>query len=208
MSLAKLILPALPYDYSDLEPVLSTEILELHHKKHHQAYVTNYNAALEEMLDAYAKKDMIKVQSQLPKMQFNLGGFNTHILYWEGLAPQRNGGGEFPADCSLAKAINAEWGSLEKFIEAFNAKTVTLQGSGWGWLALDPKTRLLSIETTANQDIIENFGRTPLLGIDVWEHAYYPQYKNARADYLTQIWKIINWKVISERLEAALSKNT
>ena len=206
MTFLKLTLPVLAYAPTDLEPVLSGEIVELHHKKHHQTYVNNYNAALDQIAAAYAASDLLTVQSLLPVMHFNLGGYNTHVLYWENLAPVGRGGGEYPADSALAKAIAAEWGSLEAFITTFNAKTVALQGSGWGWLAFDPHTKLLSIETTPNQDLIKNNGRTPLLGIDVWEHAYYLQYKNARAEYLAQIWKIVNWRVVAQRLDEAVTR--
>ncbi|CAN1297592.1 Superoxide dismutase [Mn], mitochondrial [Linum perenne] len=188
-------LPDLPYDYGALEPVISGEIMKLHHQKHHQAYVTNYNKALEQLHEATLKGDagaVVKLQSAI---KFNGGGHVNHSIFWKNLAPVREGGGEPPHD-SLGWAIDTNFGSIEALIQKMNAEGAALQGSGWVWLGLDKETKKLVVDTTANQDPLVTKGATliPLLGIDVWEHAYYLQYKNVRPDYLKNIWKVMNWK--------------
>ena len=203
MSFQKVALPELPYGYAGLDPIIPAEILEIHHGKHHKAYVDKYNDLGQQLFSKLAGGDEISKQALFNKVHFNLGGHNCHSLYWENLAPHKNGGGEIDTNSLLAKAIVAEWGSVDKFVEEFSKKSLDVQGSGWGWLALDPVTKLLSIETTSNQDIIETYGRTPLLTVDVWEHAYYLKYKNARAEYLKEIWKIINWRAVSDRFDRA-----
>lgn len=195
----KIQLPNLPYDYSALEPVISAEIMQLHHQKHHQAYVNNLNAALEKYAEAEAKEDLNAMIALQPAIRFNGGGHINHSIFWKNLAPQNKGGGEAPTG-ELADAINKKWGSLNSFIEKFNAKAGPIQGSGWCWLALCPHSKQLLIYPCANQDPLEGTASfIPLLGIDVWEHAYYLQYKNARPDYLKAIWQVVNWKDVSER---------
>lgn len=194
-------LPNLPYPYEALEPVLSAEIMHLHHEKHHKAYVTNLNAALEKL--AEAKGDLDAVIALQPAIRFNGGGHLNHVLFWDNLAPKGKGGGE-PPKGAFAQALQQRFGSLEQFIDKFNAKTVAIQGSGWGWLALCRETKAFVIQTCANQDpLFPTTSLVPLLGIDVWEHAYYPQYKNARADYLKNIWQIVNWETVSQRYTQA-----
>ncbi|OAY38252.1 superoxide dismutase [Mn], mitochondrial [Manihot esculenta] len=192
-------LPDLPYDYAALEPVISAEIMRLHHQKHHQTYITNYNKALEQLHDAMEKGDSATVVKLHSAIKFNGGGHINHSIFWKNLAPTREGGGE-PPHGSLARAIDTDFGSLEKLTQTMNAKGAAVQGSGWVWLAVDKKFKKLVVETTANQDPLVTKGPTlvPLLGIDVWEHAYYLQYKNARSDYLTNIWKVMNWNYASE----------
>jgi len=186
-------LPDLPYDYAALEPVISADIMKVHHQKHHATYVSNLNAALEKYAAAEAKRD-IGTQIQLQSaIKFNGGGHVNHSIFWTNLAPKSQQGGVSP-DGEIAKAINAEFGSLEKFIGTFNAQTAAIQGSGWGWLGYNKETGRIQIQTLANQDPLATTGLVPLLGIDVWEHAYYLQYKNARADYLKAIWQVVNWK--------------
>ena len=191
-------LPDLPYDYSALEPVISAEIMELHHKKHHNAYVTNLNAALEKYAEAEARGDISAMIDLQAAIRFNGGGHINHSIFWTNLAPQSAGGGEPPSG-PFAEALLKKWGSLEQFIEEFNAKTAPIQGSGWGWLGYKKDKNCLAIVTCANQDPCILTGYTPLLGIDVWEHAYYLQYKNVRPDYLKNIWKVVNWKNVEER---------
>lgn len=192
-------LPELPYDYSALEPVISAEIMQLHHQKHHQAYVNNLNAALEKYEQAEAKEDLNTMISLQPAIRFNGGGHINHSIFWTNLAPKDKGGGEAPKG-PLANAINEKWGSLNAFIEKFNAKAGPIQGSGWCWLGICPQSKQILIDTCANQDPLEGTANfIPLLGIDVWEHAYYLQYKNARPDYLKAIWQVVNWKNVSER---------
>ncbi|KAL2526806.1 Superoxide dismutase [Mn] 1 [Abeliophyllum distichum] len=195
-------LPDLPYDYGTLEPAISGDIMQLHHQKHHQTYITNYNKALEQLDDAVAKGDAsaaVKLQSAI---KFNGGGHVNHSIFWKNLAPIREGGGE-PPKSSLGWAIDNHFGSLEVLIQKMNAEGAALQGSGWVWLGVDKEFKRLVVETTANQDPLVTKGPSlvPLLGIDVWEHAYYLQYKNVRPDYLKNIWKVINWKYASEVYE-------
>lgn len=197
-------LPALPYDFNALEPVINAEIMTLHYTKHHQTYVTNLNKALEQYADAEYKNDlqaMIALQSQI---KFNGGGHINHSIFWTNLAPINNGGGT-PPNGKLADAINKDFGSLEKLIEQMTAKSVAIQGSGWGWLGYNKAKGQLSVCTCDNQDPLSTKGVVPLLGIDVWEHAYYLQYKNVRAEYVKAIWGIVNWKNVAERYAQAIS---
>ncbi len=192
-------LPDLPYEYAALEPVISREIMELHHGKHHRAYVNNLNAALEQSATAD-----LSTQIALQKaIKFNGGGHINHSIFWTNLAPKGIGGGH-PSG-HLGQAIEKQWGSFDNFVKKFNSKAVAIQGSGWCWLAYHPDCGAIRLIPYANQDPCSAEGWVPLLGIDVWEHAYYLQYKNARADYLSAIWQIINWHSIEERYEAALS---
>lgn len=199
----KFTLPNLPYDYAALEPVISSEIMHLHHQKHHNAYVTNLNAALEKYEEAEKKEDLTSMIAQQPAIRFNGGGHINHSIFWTNLAPKDKGGGE-PPKGELANHINKQWGSLNGFIEKFNSIAGPVQGSGWGWLGYCKETKNLFIVTCANQDPLEGTQKlVPLLGIDVWEHAYYLQYKNARPDYLKAIWQVVNWANVSERYEKA-----
>jgi superoxide dismutase, Fe-Mn family len=151
-------LPELTYGYNSLEPVLIGEILQVHHQKHHQAYVTGYNAAVGELITKAHNHDAEGVQVLCGKVAFTAGGHNAHKWYWENLAPSDNGGGILPDDKSpLTAAITKSYGSYENFIAAFNAKTAAIQGSGWGWLAINPTTKNLSIEQTFNQVRLSSF---------------------------------------------------
>lgn len=192
-------LPDLPYDYGDLEPAISADIMQLHHQKHHQAYITNYNKALEQLDAATSKGDASTVVKLQSAIKFNGGGHVNHSIFWKNLVPVRVGGGE-PPHGSLSSAIDNNFGSLDTLIQKVNAEGAALQGSGWVWLGFDKEFKRLVVETTANQDPLVTKGASlvPLLGIDVWEHAYYLQYKNVRPDYLKNIWKVINWKYASE----------
>ncbi|XP_058207367.1 superoxide dismutase [Mn], mitochondrial-like [Rhododendron vialii] len=192
-------LPDLPYDYGALEPAISGEIMQIHHQKHHQTYVTNYNKSLEQLDAAMAKgcaSTVVKLQAAI---KFNGGGHINHSVFWKNLAPVHEGGGE-PPKGSLGWAIDTNFGSLESLIQKMSAEGAALQGSGWVWLGVDKEFKKLVIETTANQDPLVTKGPSlvPLIGIDVWEHAYYLQYKNVRPDYLKNIWKVIDWKYASE----------
>lgn len=200
----KFVLPALPYAYDALEPVISAEIMQLHHQKHHNAYVTNLNAALEKYAEAEAKEDLGAMISLQPAIRFNGGGHVNHSIFWTNLAPQSKGGGSLPSG-ELQTAINKRWGSINSFIETFNGKAGPIQGSGWCWLAFNKASKELVIQTCANQDPLEGTtGDVPLLGIDVWEHAYYLQYKNVRPDYLKAIWQVVNWTNVAERYAQCL----
>ncbi|KAJ6810699.1 superoxide dismutase [Mn], mitochondrial-like [Iris pallida] len=192
-------LPDLPYDYGALEPAISGEIMRIHHQKHHQTYVTNYNAALSRLHDATEKGDASAVVQLQSAIKFNGGGHVNHSIFWQNLKPVSEGGGE-PPHGALGWAIDQDYGSLENLIQKMNSEGAALQGSGWVWLALDKELKKVRVETTANQDplVTKGVNLVPLLGIDVWEHAYYLQYKNVRPDYLKNIWKVMNWKYASE----------
>jgi Fe-Mn family superoxide dismutase len=198
-------LPELPYDFGALEPVISGEIMELHYTKHHRAYVNNLNAALEKMKDAESNYDLATAIALQQAIRFNGGGHINHSIFWTNLAPEGQGGGGEPSG-DLAVAINKEFGSFEKFVEEFTKKTATIQGSGWGWLGYCRERKRVLFATCANQDPLSTQGLIPLFGIDVWEHAYYLQYKNARPEYLKNIWRIANWKNVEERFKNAVSK--
>jgi len=200
MSSVPLVLPDLPYDYSALEPAISGEIMELHHSKHHQTYVTNINVALEKNAAAEAAGDMAEQIALQGAIKFNGGGHVNHSIFWTNLCPKK----DFePPSGAIEAAITEEFGSLEAFQTKFAATTAAVQGSGWGWLGYSKATGKLVIETTANQDPLSTKGLVPLLGVDVWEHAYYLQYKNKRPDYLSAVWEVVNWKNVGERLAAA-----
>ncbi len=194
-------LPQLPYDYAALEPVISKEIMELHHQKHHQAYTTNLNAALEKYKAAEQANQVDQMIALQSPIKFNGGGYVNHCLFWENLAPVGQGG-EIEGD--LQQAIEKGFGSFDALKEELSAKSAAVQGSGWGWLALNPKNKSLCVATTQNQDPLSTQGLVPLLGIDVWEHAYYLQYKNVRPDYLKAIWDVMNWNTVKKRFEEAL----
>ncbi|KAK6163854.1 hypothetical protein DH2020_000718 [Rehmannia glutinosa] len=198
----RLSLPELPYDYGALEPAISGEIMLLHHQKHHKTYVTNFNKALQQLEDAVSKSDASAIVQLQSALKFNGGGHINHSIFWKNLAPVSQGGGE-PPKGSLGNEIEKEFGSLEALVHKMNSEGAALQGSGWVWLALDKEFKRLLVETTFNQDPLVTKGSSlvPLLGIDVWEHAYYLQYKNAKADYLANIWKVMNWNYASEVYE-------
>ncbi|KAF8153133.1 manganese superoxide dismutase [Crassisporium funariophilum] len=187
-------LPALPYAYNALEPHISEEIMTLHHTKHHQTYVNGLNAAEE----AYAKTDSTAKQISLQSaLKFNGGGHINHSLFWKNLAPANSGGGKLGSG-PLEKAIVRDFGSVEEFKKKFNTTTAAIQGSGWGWLGYDSSTKKLEIVTTANQDPL--LSHVPILGVDIWEHAFYLQYKNVKPDYLSAIWNVINFEEAERRL--------
>lgn len=204
-SLEEYKLPELPYDFAALEPVISAEIMELHYKKHHQAYVTNLNKALEQFYEAQAKQNLETVASTLSAIKFNGGGHINHSIFWTNLSPKNKNGG-VPPEGPLLETINQQFGSLQNLIDQLSTKAVGIQGSGWGWLGWSKPNNRLVIETCDNQDPLITKGLIPLLGIDVWEHAYYLQYKNVRADYVKSIWGIVNWKNVADRFEKAKAK--
>ncbi|GES89874.1 superoxide dismutase [Mn], mitochondrial [Rhizophagus clarus] len=195
---SKYTLPDLPYDYNALEPIISADIMKVHYEKHHQAYVNGLNQAEEKFEQALKDKDVHSQIALQPALKFNGGGHINHSLFWTNLAPKNKGGGE-PPEGELLSAIQKEYGSLENFISKFNTTTAAIQGSGWGWLGYNKSAKRVEIVTLPNQDPLTT--HVPLLGIDVWEHAYYLQYKNARPDYLKAIWEVVNWKTVAERFE-------
>ncbi len=195
-------LPELPYDFNALEPVISAEIMELHYTKHHKGYVTNLNAALEKYHEAESKNDVPLMISLQPAIRFNGGGHINHSIFWTILAPPHKGGGGAPKG-ELAKMIDRDFGSFDVFKEKLTPATAGIQGSGWGWLGYHKGQKRLEIATCQNQDPLSTQALVPILGIDVWEHAYYLQYKNVRADYVKKIWEILHWKHIEERFAKA-----
>jgi len=195
-------LPDLPYDYSALEPVISAEIMELHHSKHHKGYVTKLNEALEKYAEAEKNNDVAAMIACQNAIKFNGGGHVNHSIFWEILGPVSECGGR-PTG-ALLEAIEKSFGSFENFVGEFNSKTAVVQGSGWGWLGYCPEKKCLKIATCQNQDPLSTQGLKPIFGVDVWEHAYYLQYKNVRPDYLKAIWQILNWKKIEERYNKAV----
>ncbi|KAJ9299922.1 hypothetical protein DTO271G3_2806 [Paecilomyces variotii] len=196
----KATLPDLSYDYGALEPAISGKIMELHHKAHHNTYVNGYNTAIEKLQEAQHKGDVAAQIALKPLINFNGGGHLNHSLFWENLAPKSSGGGEPPSG-NLSKAINETYGSLDSFKEKFNAALAGIQGSGWAWLVKDKTTGQIGIKTYANQDpVVGQFA--PLLGVDAWEHAYYLQYQNRKAEYFKAIWEVINWKAAEQRFGA------
>ena len=198
-------LPSLPYDFGALEPVISAEIMTLHYTKHHQAYVNNLNKALEQYAEAEKKQDLATMASLLSAIKFNGGGHINHSIFWTNLSPKNQHGG-VPPEGALAQAIHQEFGSLQTLIDQLSTKAIAIQGSGWGWLGFDKTHNRLVLATCENQDPLITKGITPLLGIDVWEHAYYPQYKNLRPDYVKAIWDVVNWKNVAQRYEEAHTK--
>ena len=196
-------LPELPYDFNALEPVISAEIMELHYKKHHMAYVTNLNTALEKYHEAETKNDVASMIALQAGIKFNGGGHINHSIFWTILAPISKGLNH-GAKGDLARMIDRDFGSFDLFKEKFNLATIGIQGSGWGWLGYHKGLKRLEIATCSNQDPLSTQGLVPILGIDVWEHAYYLQYKNVRADYVKAIWQVFNWKSIDERFAKAM----
>ena len=193
-------LPDLDYDYGALEPFLSGQIMELHHSKHHQTYVNNLNQLMEKQADAAAKGDTEALIQLQPGIKFNGGGHVNHTIFWTNLCAAK----DFePPVGELAAKIDADFGSLEALQAKMNGDSAAVQGSGWGWLGYSKEKDALVVATTANQDPLSATGVVPLLGIDVWEHAYYLQYKNVRPDYLKNVWSVVNWKNVAERYAAA-----
>jgi Fe-Mn family superoxide dismutase len=196
-------LPELPYAYDALEPVISAEIMRIHHTAHHKAYVTNLNVALEKYHEAETKNDVAAMIALQQAIRFNGGGHINHTIFWTILAPISKGGGGAPSG-ELASMIARDFGSFDAFKEKFNAAATGIQGSGWAWLGFNKKLRRLEITTCANQDPLSAQELVPVMGIDVWEHAYYLQYKNVRAEYVKALWQIYNWKQIEERFSKAV----
>jgi Fe-Mn family superoxide dismutase len=195
--------PPLPYDYAALEPHIDEQTMRLHHDKHHQAYVDKANGALEGTEhDGKPIEEVLKSLDSLPDdirgvVRNNGGGHMNHTMFWESMSP--DGGGE--PDGELADAITEAFGSFDAFKEQFEAKGVGQFGSGWAWLVLDGGG--LAVTSTPNQDNPVSAGQTPLLGNDVWEHAYYLTYQNRRPDYLKAWWNVVNWGKVAERYAAA-----
>ena len=198
-------LPPLPYPKNALEPYTSAQTLDFHHGKHHQTYVTNLNNALADSPDLanLSVEDLIKNLDRVPEasrtaVRNNGGGHANHTMFWQIMAP--NGGGQ-PSG-ALAEAINSSFGSFDAFKEQFAKAATTRFGSGWAWLVADGSGGL-QITSTPNQDSPLMEGKTPLLGLDVWEHSYYRKYQNRRPEYIAAWWNVVNWPEVAKRYEAA-----
>ncbi|KAJ2663482.1 Superoxide dismutase [Mn], mitochondrial [Coemansia sp. RSA 1200] len=198
--------PDLDYDYNELEPVISAKIMKLHHDKHHATYVSNLNAAEEKLLEAQAKNNVAAQVALQPALTFNAGGHVNHTIFWKNLIGEKNGGGQLH-DGALKTAIEQQYGTLGALTTAVNAKTAGILGSGWGWLTFNKALGRLDVISTANQDMPSSVGHVPLLGIDAWEHAYYLDYNNVKADYFKNIWRVVNWKDVAKRYDDAVAQH-
>lgn len=202
--MAEYTVPPLPYDFGALEPHIDAKTMEIHHDKHHAAYVNNLNAALKDHPELQGKpiEELIADLNAIPEsirtaVRNNGGGHANHSFFWEIIGP---GGGGEPKGV-LSDAIASELGGFAAFKEAFNKAATTRFGSGWAWLTV--KDGKLAVSSTANQDSPISEGATPVLGLDVWEHAYYLKYQNRRPEYITAFWNVINWDEVGRRYEAA-----
>jgi Fe-Mn family superoxide dismutase len=195
-------LPDLPYDYGALAPHISGQIMELHHSKHHQAYVGGANTALEKLAESRAKDDLSTVNMLEKNLAFNLAGHVNHSVFWPNMSPD---GGDKP-DGELAAAIDEHFGSFDAFRAHFTASATGIQGSGWSILAWDSLGQKLLIVQLYDHQGNLSVGLSPLLMLDMWEHAFYLDYKNVKADYVKAWWNVVNWADVTTRFEAARTK--
>ena len=201
-------LPSLPYGYDALEPHIDSKTMEIHHSKHHKAYTDKLNAALEKCSGEIQNMDIDTLLSSLDSVpselrgaiNFNGGGFDNHALFWPSLSA--SGGGE-PGG-ALSDAITASFGNFADFKTKFSSTTAVIQGSGWGWLVYNKSSSKVEYVAMSNQDSPKTRSLVPLLGLDVWEHAYYLNYQNRRPDYIAAWWNIINWDEVATRFSKAL----
>ncbi|MCS5713061.1 superoxide dismutase [Herbiconiux sp. CPCC 205716] len=199
--MAEYTLPELPYDYAALEPHISGKIMQLHHDKHHATYVAGANTALAALAEARASDNLANVNKLEKDLAFNLGGHVNHSVFWTNLTPDTQ-----TPEGELAAAIDDAFGSFEKFQAHFTAVALGVQGSGWAVLGWDVIGRQLTVFQLFDQQGNVPFGVVPLFMLDVWEHAYYLDYLNVRADYIKAVWNIANWSNVAARLEAARTK--
>lgn len=192
-------LPELPYDYSALEPHISGKIMELHHSKHHQTYVDGANTALEKLAEARDKGDFAAINLLEKNLSFNLGGHVNHTVFWNNLSP--DGGGQ--PEGELAAAVSDQFGSFDSFKKQFSANATSIQGSGWSVLAWDSVGQKLAIFQLYDQQNNVPLGLIPILLLDMWEHAFYLDYLNVKANYVEAFWNIVNWQDVAARLDRA-----
>jgi Fe-Mn family superoxide dismutase len=190
-------LPDLSYDYAALEPHISGRIMELHHSKHHQAYVNGANAALEAMAEARAANSFVNLPKLQKDLAFNLGGHVNHSIFWQNLTPA---GGEVSGN--LAAAIDEHFLSFGAFMNHFSAAAISIQGSGWAFLAWDALGSKLVIGQLYDQQGNLSLGNIPLLMLDMWEHAFYLDYQNVKADYVRAFWSVVNWADVATRFDS------
>ena len=195
-------LPDLPYDYAALEPHISAKIMELHHDKHHAAYVAGANTALQQLAEARDSGNLGNVNKLEKDLAFHLGGHVNHSIFWTNLSPD---GGDKPVG-ELASAIDDGFGSFDKFTAHFTAAAMGLQGSGWAVLSWDPIGKQLIIQQLFDQQANSAMGTIPVLQLDMWEHAFYLDYLNVKADYVKAFWNIANWDNAGKRFETAREK--
>jgi superoxide dismutase, Fe-Mn family len=200
-------LPALPYDFAALEPYIDTQTMQIHHGKHHQAYITNLNNALTKHPELQNKsvEELLRGINSVPEdirtaVRNHGGGHHNHSLFWTIMAPAGKGGGGEPTG-ALAEAIKRTFGDFANFKEQLSGVATSQFGSGWGWLTVSKGK--LEIAGRANQDSPLMDNKTPILGVDVWEHAYYLKYQNRRPDYVTAWWNVVNWREVGRRYDAA-----
>ncbi|GAA2612690.1 superoxide dismutase [Actinomadura fulvescens] len=194
-------LPDLPYDYAALEPAITGEILELHHSKHHAAYVKGANDTLEKLEEARGKEQFGGLVGLEKTLAFNLSGHVLHTIFWDNLSPD---GGDRPGG-ELGSAIDEHFGSFDAFKKQLTSATATVQGSGWGVLGWEPLGQRLIVQQVYDHHGNVGMGSVPLLVFDAWEHAYYLQYRNVRPDYVQKLWDLVNWNDVAARLTAAKS---
>ena len=205
--MGKYTLPEMPYAYDALEPHIDAQTMEIHHSKHHQKYTDGMNGALEKLSPELQEKDIEEILSNINQVSddvkgainVNGGGYDNHKLFWNSM--KQNGGGE-PTG-AIADAINDSFGSFAEFKELFSSKTAPIQGSGWGWLVYNPNSGKVEYKAMSNQTSPRTEGLVPLLGLDVWEHAYYLKYQNKRPDYIAAWWNVINWDEVNDRFSKA-----
>lgn len=202
----KYTLPSLPYQYDELEPYIDKQTMEIHHKKHHQKYTDTMNNILEKLPIEFQNKtihDLLANINEIPDtfrsaLNFNAGGFDNHTLFWNNMKP--NGSGE--PEGSLANEISKSFGNFAAFKEYFSTHTASIQGSGWGWLVYNKSANKIEFKSMPNQTSPRTIGLIPLLGLDVWEHAYYLKYQNKRPDYIQAWWNVINWDEVNTRFNS------
>ena len=193
-------LPTLSYDLNELEPVLSQSAMDIHYNKHHQTYINEYNKAMEALLNAEAKGNYNDVLKFTDLVKFHLGGHFNHSFFWENLSPINKKGGVLPnKEQQFGKIVTEHFGSFDKLVAEVSRVAGTTQGSGWVWLGWNNNIHKLVVAKTANQDTLSQQGVTPLLTLDLWEHAYYINYQNKRAAYIDEVWKVVNWNKVEER---------
>jgi Fe-Mn family superoxide dismutase len=202
-TMAKYTLPDLPYDYAALEPHISGKIMQLHHDKHHAAYVAGANTALEQLAEARETGNLANVNKLEKDLAFNLGGHVNHSIFWTNLSP--DGGGQ--PEGELAAAIDEFFGGFEKFQAHFTAAATGIQGSGWAVLSWDPIGEQLIIQQLFDQQSNTAMGTIPVFQLDMWEHAFYLDYLNVKADYVKAVWNIANWADVQRRFAAAREKS-
>jgi superoxide dismutase, Fe-Mn family len=192
-------LPDLPYDYAALEPHYSAQILELHHDKHHATYVKGANTALDKLAAARESEEFGTINQLQKNLAFNLSGHVLHSLFWTNMSPH---GGDKP-DGELAAAIDESFGTFEGFRNQLTQASLNVQGSGWGALTWEPVAQRLIVEQVYDHQSSVGHGSVPLLVFDAWEHAFYLQYKNVKADFFAALWNVVNWTDVASRLDAA-----